>query len=466
MGSFTTRVRLSELRTLDTLSLGVYQDYAKAEYIYSWRSRRTKYDLDDQKTGNTVGIRSPVQKGSLADILADRKRYVEDIGTAMVNPRSDTDFSKIKVCLAADLGHPFTSVKWEAPQIGRVEVRDSTTKDLISIRPLLATVGAYVPPEISSTPGFPTISLPSNISAPTSLERNKRLNSVFKEMAPTKEIAQIGETIVSLLRGDIPHIFSRIENLARNPTWSRAGKTAGGEYLNTVFGWTPLIRDFENAIKVLTTVDHLIYGTAYRRHRKVKWDTKFSTVQGGVPGTRSIYAPSGTSSVGAGTSLPEYQHIMKYDVFLSARLVPIARPGLGANKFIDEAGEKLQQLGLWYPALGWDLLPYSWLIDWFTNLGASLNNAYTYGSQPGMISSDYIWATSRVQAITHLNFGLDGVWLSQSGGTQARYSGHPRTVSTAKTRFQANPFGFGLDLSGLNASQVAILAALGLAKRP
>jgi hypothetical protein len=464
VGAFTTRVRYSKELEENTLSMGVFNDFRMAEYIYSWRSRRTKYDLDDSKTGSSVGIRTPNQKGSLAQQLADRKRYVEDIGMAMVNPRSDTQYGQIKICLAEDLGHPFTSVKWESQQEGRVLVRNSSTGSVLSIRPLYATGVAYVTPEVGSTPGFSTASLPSNISSPSVLERNARLNPVFQEMAPTHQIAQIGETIASLLRGDIPHILRKIEDLAKRFDWSAAAKTGGGEYLNVVFGWTPLIRDFENAIKVLTSVDYLLYGTSYRRHRTIKWDTKITRETPGSTSTRSNYSPQGPASVGLGQSMPEIQRIMSYDVKLSARLVPIARPGLGANSFIDQATEKLQQLGLWYPALGWDLLPYSWLLDWVTNLGSSINNALTYGSEPGMVKTDYAWATSCARVITHLNFGREG-WLYQSG-TEASYRGHPKTVSTVKTRFQANPFGFGLDLSSLTGGQIAILVALGLAKKP
>jgi hypothetical protein len=426
--------------------------------------------MSDADAGTIVGIRPPNQKGPLLDVLADRRRFSEDILRTMDG--SFDNNAKVPnaqtMCLVTDDGHPFTSVKYRSINEGRVINKVTATGETTWDSPILAFPMAFRPPEITSTPAFSSASLPSNISAPSVLERNARLNPVFAEMLPTKAISQIGETVVSLLRGEFPSILRNLSKLARNfSTYSNLAKEApkyvGGEYLNAVFGWTPLIRDFENAIKVLTTVDALMYGTAYRRHRIIEWDTKF--VQDTNLNTFSTpYGPDGTvSSSIADAWLPTRSLTMSYDIRLSARLVPIARPTIGANEFINQAPEKLQQLGVWYPALGWDLLPYSWLVDWFTSLGSSITNAMSYGTEPGKVNIDYCWATSCTTVLAEGGFAKKG-WQTAGLNTRIAY-GHPKAISIAKTRFSATPYGFGLDLSSLSGSQLTILAALGLVKR-
>lgn len=461
MGQYTTRVRFGDLVT------GVmpyHQSHKKAEYTYSWRSRMTPYDVGDRLAGTSVGIRLPKRKGNILDVLRDRKRFTEDILTTMGGMGASADaLSQRPVDCLTDSGHNFTSVKFVSLQEGNFKLRRRSTGVIQMDRPVFAQSTAQVQMEMQRLPdNFP---INANVNwSPGGVERNARLNPVFQNMIPGKEIAQIGETLISLLQGDIPSLLKNWSNLLKTGASLRdISKNAGSEYLNSVFGWQPLVKDIQNAIKVLSTVDGLIYGTAYRRHRIIPWESKLEKSY--LTAYSSRYTPVGFGPVW-GTDLSQHSYLTTtatYDIRLSTRLVPFARPGLGANKYVDQAEEKLLQLGLWYPALGWDLLPFSWLVDWATSLGSSLTNAYKYGSKPGQVNIDYAWATSCLTVNSVGGFHSQG-WKRLGTYTDIYTSGAATSTSVSKTRFPATPFGFGLDLSALNASQVSILVALGLAR--
>jgi hypothetical protein len=106
------------------------------------------------------------------------------------------------------------------------------------------------------------------------------------------------------------------------------------------------------------------------------------------------------------------------------------------------------------PDLVWELLPFSWLSDWFVNIG-------------NLISVN--------QALQEDSLVLRYGYLMQHDVTEIVFK-HPslpfRTGSTGelsakltyetKQRVRATPYGFGLNPSQFTTSQWAILAALGL----
>lgn len=473
MGEYTTRVRFEDPRPLIGYVSGQdpqHDFHRSADYTYSWRSRRTNLDLDDRSAGTVVGIKLPKQTGSLLDIVADRQRFNEDIAITASTPDVPT-FGQS--CSTMDKGHRFTSVKYRSLQEGQsVWYRNGVR---YYVEPIVAFPSAFVLPEMSiPTLVFPTSQLPSAIAAPPKLERQARLNGTFNSMNPLDSTAKIGETIVSLIRGDVPRIFKGIVETMTALQRLQLKKTAngvGGEFLSSTFGWQPLIADIENCFKVLLAIDHLIFGVSYRRQRSINFNTAFHTAAlGRNVSAGSSYRPSRVGYHGASVSVfpqvfyqsePAVNYTRTADIRMSARMGAIARPTRGANAFIDQVEDKLHDLGIWYPALGWDLLPFSWLVDWFTSLGSSLTNAMYYGKAPGKVNLDYAWATTCITVLGDMSFK----YRTYADGTNNfKLSGHPRSMSVVKVREGATPYGFGLDFSSLSAGQVSILVALGLAK--
>lgn len=128
----------------------------------------------------------------------------------------------------------------------------------------------------------------------------------------------------------------------------------------------------------------------------------------------------------------------------------------GAKSAIDRLESLEQDLYRVYgiritPDVIWNLLPWSWLVDWVTNVGDVVHNVsvlsrgdvimpYAYAMCTHSISDK--WVTEPVQ-------GVCGP-MSQVFTT------------THKRRLRASPFGFGQTPADFSARQWAILGALGI----
>lgn len=469
---YTTRRRVS--REEFVLPKDTRPTPLSAEFVYSWRSRPSwaKEDPDtlgDLYTRSNFGIRNPRSSGTVFDIVADRQRWLRELDQTFGGVKTPTDQSQCTVYSKTDTGHYFRSLKWHSFQHG-VYSRERGGVPFGDPLPIFASLQAYAPqgwPDSSAL--FPFSTSVPGVNPPQS-ERQARLNQVFAAMAPQAPVAQIGETVISLLKGEFPRLLGNLTKLITSlrSSYRDVPRYVGGEYLNSVFNWQPLIRDFENAIKVLLAVDRLIYGSAFRRHRALYWDNTIVTSRDANVSSGHAYRPWawGATSVtplgNIGDARFERVTTSRFDIRLSAQLAPIARPGIGANDFVNQAADKLQMLGVWYPALGWDLLPYSWLVDWFVHLGSAISNASYYGSASGQTTIDYAWATYCLRVNTQVNFPV--ARYPAGSGITYLFRGSPLTQSVAKWRDRATPFGFGVDLSALTGNQIAILVALGLAK--
>jgi len=479
MGRYSTRVRYGDALVGLGGSSGTVMCPKSAEFVYSYRTGFSGSDseLPSSVTGNAYnGVRMPLKKGPLPERIKDRQRFYRDLDQTLGGERhkaAGTPFAS-----RADTGHSFTSIKWTSTRQGRQE---QLRNGVVTIDvPVVGSLGALVPDELPTYPAFRTYklsSVDSRLATPGSLERQARVNSAMEGMIPHAPIGSIAETVISLMRGEFPSVMKNINKMMRfwERKWTDIPKYTGGEYLNSVFGWQPLIRDFENAIKVLFAVDSLVFGTAYRRHRLLKFpDVSFEVVSSEpltalnaypVPGMGQSGTSSSAYNVSTQVSRPYTKsYHRQYSLSISARLFPIARPTRGANRFTDEVEDKLQLLGAWTPSLGWDLLPYSWLVDWFIHLGDSINNAFFYGSRPGMTNIDYAYATSVTRTLEEVHFTAG--WHDIGTTTRRRQSGVPQALTVVKHRVPISPFGLGIDLSQLSADQVQILMALGLAKIP
>jgi hypothetical protein len=102
------------------------------------------------------------------------------------------------------------------------------------------------------------------------------------------------------------------------------------------------------------------------------------------------------------------------------------------------------------PRLYWELLPWSWLADWVSSVGDSINNLTEINLDS--LVAEYAYTMG------HYQIEVENVWTN--GLTVAR---HVKT-DEIKARIPATPFGFGIDTSSFSLRQNAILAALALAR--
>lgn len=112
------------------------------------------------------------------------------------------------------------------------------------------------------------------------------------------------------------------------------------------------------------------------------------------------------------------------------------------------------------PILIWNLTPWSWLADWFSNVGDNISN-YTSALSENLVGRyAYVMRTTDVEFINHSR-----VAVTDGSPTGMNYLNLEWELKyTLLTRRHASPYGFTVDWPNFNAFQLGILAALGVSR--
>lgn len=266
----------------------------------------------------------------------------------------------------------------------------------------------------------------------------------------------------------------------------------GENYLNYEFGWKPFVKDLldmyntqrklEKTLKALRDNNGLIT----RRREKKKTSTTASvlcegsinvpfghlgsTLIGGHPSLEGFYVggPTGCADLDlySFTGQCDYRYTV-YDTLTTWNCGNFGYyvPDIGSPQWTERAKRALFGQNP-TPNQLWELLPWSWLIDWFSNVGDIMSNLSTNAvdneTWTNCFSMREISQTHEVVISTHWDhltgsFGFD----VPAGATSLVYS----RVETNKLRRQASPYGFGLSWPDFSLRQLSILAALGITRR-
>jgi hypothetical protein len=305
-------------------------------------------------------------------------------------------------------------------------------------------------------------------------------------MNPMKAKVSGGQALLELIRGDIPRIFTRLSEALiliqrmKADGIRDASHAVGSAYLNNVFGWTPIIKDIEAALNVFMDIDKALFvSDDTRRTHWSELSLRSATVTGSVgvsclppllsaipsgttPFITSIRS-SGSARSGSGGVPAVYTATERVTLKTSARFHTGVRPSPANNGWWDRSQDLNRVFGTSItPALIWELTPWSWLIDWFFNIGSVIENLSTIGLTNTLLN--YAYSTVRREASCQVHadpYSNPGVLSSGL----VSFSGMNHTVRLdQKVRRAASPFGFGVSLDSLSGNQWAILVALGLAR--
>jgi hypothetical protein len=258
--------------------------------------------------------------------------------------------------------------------------------------------------------------------------------------APTNPLADAG-TFLGELR-QIPKIPGR--------DFYKSGlKGSGGEYLNVVFGWMPAWRDIKSFREANAKADEFLKNLETHSgkdiHREYTLldtrDVTETTISANasstldLPGNPYRKNPLRRTTVTtervwfSGVFRYLYQRTPEQKEFF--RRIQDARDVYGLDLSVEVA---------------WNLLPYSWLADWYGNIGDVAHNLTRFSQDGLTMRYGYIMRHKRIEYI--YTYGPSSF----------------TTVAEVKQRRRASPFGFGVNLANLSDRQWAILAALGQQK--
>jgi hypothetical protein len=263
---------------------------------------------------------------------------------------------------------------------------------------------------------------------------------------------------------------------------TKAGKAASDEFLNYVFGIAPTVGDLAKLVQSMqtaTTAIQFLYensGHSIRRNMSFDMASKsevFTTDQLSHQGTiecqssapmfgnnGSYYNVGGrvaNNALVTTLTLSESRKVRFTGAF--TRFVPIdARLGTSSAKFI-AAYDSIIGFKPTFEQV-WQLIPYSWLVDWFLDIQSSLTLMSRVRDDSLLINYGYVTGSTIRTAICE-------TLIVPTPGRVPSF-GRVRTVYTSsiKERIRANPYGFiepgAVEITPL---RLAILAAIGITRK-
>lgn len=265
---------------------------------------------------------------------------------------------------------------------------------------------------------------------------------------------------------DLPRMLKTTARAWRDAYVSRFGKRpkaaakkAADHWLNTQFGWLPFISDLRKFYKTYEKLDRIL---AFLRRNNGKWIKRGGAVMSDegewevlasynderiYPQLLSYFFPAYPSRGGS-----RFLRKTDLEVWFEARMRYFI-PNIDSVEWSKQATRALFGLEL-TPSLVWELLPWSWLVDWFSNVGEVLATVSGTGPVQNLVAKyAYVMGTKvtrvRLESVAKLSPPVTLTW-------DWRIS--------RKSRVEANPFGFGVTWESLSPRQWSILGALGITR--
>lgn len=317
--------------------------------------------------------------------------------------------------------------------------------------------------------GFETYTADSmweGLSARVGLINRAKGTEFIRSTRPTKSASNLGQLLSELVQ-QLPAIpFSTVDSRIRDV---RSGlKTVGGEYLNARFGWEPMVSDVLKICKAVVYSRDILAqyqkdaGKVVRRKRANPWE-KVTDEEGkrDVALNMKYVFPYGTFTSDSlrwegNYSWEKYEKYSFSGAF--TYFITDDSSFLGKMEAFAEKADHL--LGI-KPDLEllWELAPWSWMVDWFSNIGDIIAICSEIANDSLVLRYAYLMRHTRV-TYELTSRGPTSIYSGYVGDLTAEYT------FVRKERIRANPYGFETQLENLTDYQWAILAALGFSRAP
>lgn len=317
---------------------------------------------------------------------------------------------------------------------------------------------------------------PSTFGSNTFPNVNRSTNSVLDawgakavaQCSPTNAVTDLSTFLGELLREGLPSLLGA--NFWKQQTHDAIHKKASKELLNWELGWEPIARDIGKSAAAIVQANKTI--SQFRRdsgklvRRRFEFPPEESTSYSQVSGSAAAYLPSfsngGYFDVGSNGRLIRTDHTVTRRWFSGAFTYYLPDSSNAFERMNEAALLARKTLGLSLtPDVVWNLAPWSWTVDWFTNAGDVLSNITEWAMYGLVLRYGYVME----HKISKRTYTLvDDTGLTKGFGGTTYVPAPLSYCCETKSRRKANPFGFGLTWSGLSPIQLAIAAALGITK--
>lgn len=321
--------------------------------------------------------------------------------------------------------------------------------------------------------------------------------NILNDVSPVQPTRDLLVSVGEILQDGLPKPLVNAITNKNLPGRFGVISTLAREYLTYIFGVKPLINDIKALASTAHKVDQMVSQWIRNNHRDVRrrrrlavekvptyktWSGKGNSSYryGYVPPSSAAEKSQGYRTYGSSTNFGfnaagfmekssmlttkvSFSSSFEYDL---SKMLP-SKLGL---KFLDLDESSLRdQLELHVFGLAqsdisgslvWNLLPYSWLVDWFTNIGNILDTVRNFQSAGMQVN----WAYVKVVQEYFQKYRFFGE-ITSAAAIASNTSPIRYTVASKQLyvrRLRATPFGFQVGFDQLSASQLSILGALAM----
>lgn len=291
---------------------------------------------------------------------------------------------------------------------------------------------------------------------------------------PTNPISDLPTGVGELLTEGLPSLIG--SGILRNRKFTP--REVSGEWLNYWFGLKPFWSDLQKFADAATKAEALVNAYAANSGKVLRRGYEFPARTdhipydmgdnngwhlhlGGFSQSQAQYFATPAFGGWGGTRTGEIT-VQQKQWFSGAFTYYLP----GSNDWSSKLNRELSEMRYLYGGISadtaWNLLPFSWAADWFTNAGDVIHNLSAFAND-GLVMP---WGYIMEQFTVIDRRQLEGVYVNQSLVTDSTFS-IPNVLTTSigyesKRRRMATPFGFGLDPGTLSTRQWSILGALGI----
>nr|UJQ85498.1 MAG: putative maturation protein [Leviviridae sp.] len=359
-------------------------------------------------------------------------------------------------------------VGWPAPHaltINKLDYDISPLDGIYKFAPSLpGTWGEYdqyyLEPQNAMTSTLGGVSGTTHLALPPSPTLSQLTTSLASRTNPSRPYVSVPNFVFELK--DLPRMLHDI--MAIKLHFSKAVRQANleqfaaNQYLAGVMGWRPLISDirkmmeFRNIVEKRTTELHRLYSKGGLRRTVGRVNPKSGSFEGGLDSAVATHGWTGYSVANRGSGTPYYERNMRTErrTWGTCRWTPTALPkDLSDIALRRLANSLVFGLNL-RPGILWEALPWSWLFDWFANVGDYINS---YSNVvPASIGN--ICIMQQTETVTSLSRVLTDFNNQPAGGTGTR-------ILSDKTR-QIGSLSLSASIPFLGARQLSVLGALNI----
>lgn len=349
-----------------------------------------------------------------------------------------------------DIGGPFLNVKGTYRD-ENVNYDSYTLHTVDKTRRTQSVTGCHMPFTASATRFTNGAWFPA-LSASDYIILDAYGTTAISRTSPTNPHAEVLTMVGELYRDGLPTAMG-IKSLR--------DRDLAAEFLNFEFGIKPLVSDIRKLHRSLTEskkiLDQYYRDSGKLVRRRYEFPEQIDTTLEVTPG---VYpTPTGATAIyGGDTGLRRKRTTTRSRVWFSGAFTYYAhRPTKSVQGIWDQIQEYNHLLGLMPSASAiWNLLPWSWAIDWVTNMGDIMNNLTMFSNDGLVLAYGYVME----HKIRDIEYNLSEIrclpdnWINST----------QRFRTEVKCRRRATPFGFGLEQGSFTPRQWAILAALGFSR--